>query len=263
MNDVSVNGVWLSTLNIMLVSRDIPPLPETEENTVKLAGRDGVKNFGSTYAARPIGLGLFIMGDDYYGTVAKLASVFDIKNGPSIVIFDDIPEKRLVAEYRGSMAFDTSTGNRKIDIPMKMDDPWVESVQDTTVREYGQGLKYGQGYYYSDYATLISGSGQSIIVRNEGSAPAYPMIRIRGAFTNLNLSDGVSTLILSGTSSVSDVWEINCDPDACTIRLNGQNAFSRSNGVFFELRPGSILFTATGSSLSFNLAFVFRYKYLY
>lgn len=96
MNDVSVNGVWLSTLDILLVSRDIPPLPETEENTVKLAGRDGVKNFGSTYAARPIGLGLFIMGDDYYGTVAKLASVFDVKNGPSIVIFDDIPEKGLL-----------------------------------------------------------------------------------------------------------------------------------------------------------------------
>lgn len=71
MNDVSVNGVWLSTLNILLVSRDLPPLPDTEENTIKLAGRDGVKNFGSTYAARPLGLGLFIMGDDYYGTVAN------------------------------------------------------------------------------------------------------------------------------------------------------------------------------------------------
>lgn len=136
MNDVSVNGVWLSTLDIMLVSRDIPPLPETEENTIKLAGRDGVKSFGSTYGARPISLGLFVMGVDYDRTVARLASVFNVRRGPLVIIFDDRPDKRYVAEYRGSMSFDTSTGNRLINVPLKMDNPFPESeekILETTI----------------------------------------------------------------------------------------------------------------------------------
>ncbi|OMD03485.1 phage tail domain-containing protein [Paenibacillus sp. FSL R5-0636] len=264
MNDVSVNGVWLSSLDIMLVSRDIPPLPETEENTIKLAGRDGVKNFGSTYAARPIGLGLFIMGDDYYGAVAMLASVFDVKNGPSIVIFDDIPEKRFVAEYRGSMAFDTSTGNRKIDIPMKMDDPWIESIQDTELREYGEGLSYGEGFFYiSDSSFPITASGQTFTVNNLGSTEAYPLIRISGTFTNLSMSDGSQTLTITGSAGINDVFELDSDLDKCSVRLNGTNTYSRSNGVFFVLKPGVTTFTVTATSPNITVEVLYRYNYLF
>ncbi len=264
MNDVSVNGVWLSTLNILLVSRELPPLPDTEENTVKLAGRNGVKNFGSTYAARPLGLGLFIMGDDYYGAVANLARVFDVKDGPSIVIFDDIPQKRFIAEYRGSIAFDPSTGNRKIDVPMKMDDPWIESIQDTELREYGEGLSYGEGFFYiSDSSFPITASGQTFTVKNEGSTLAYPLIRISGAFTNLSLSDGNQTLTIAGSTGVNDIVEIDSDLDKCSVRLNGVNAWSRSNGVFLVLKPGDTTFTVTGTNPNITIEIIYRYQYLF
>lgn len=264
MNDVSVNGVWLSTLNIQLVSRDLPPLPDTEENTIKLAGRDGVKSFGSTYAARPLGLGLFVMGDDYYGTVALLARVFDVKNGPAIVIFDDIPQKRFIAEYRGSMAFDTSTGNRKIDVPMKMDDSWIESIQDTEQHEYGEGLSFGEGYFYiSDSLFPITVSGQAFTVNNEGSTQAYPLIRLSGSFTNLSLSDGSKTLIITGSAGANDVFEFDSDLDKCTVRLNGVNAYSRSNGVFFVLEPGETTFTVTATNPNITVEVIYRYQYLY
>lgn len=232
MNYVSINGVWLSTLNIQLVSRDQPPLPDTEENTMKLA--DGVKSFGSTYAARSLGLGLFVMGDDYYGTVALLARVLDVKKGPAIIIFDDIPQKRFIAEYRGSMAFDTSTGNRKIDVPMKMDDSWIESIQDTEQHEYGEGLSFGEGYFY-----------------------------ISGSFTNLSLSDGIQTLIITGSAGTNDVFEFDSDLVKCTVRLNGVNAYSRSIGVFFVLEPGETTFTVTATSPNITAEVIYRYQYLY
>ncbi|WP_342422881.1 phage tail domain-containing protein [Paenibacillus sp. FSL E2-0178] len=264
MNDVSVNGVWLSTLNILLVSRDLPPLPDTEENTIKLAGRDGVKSFGSTYASRPLGLGLFIMGDDYYGTVANLARAFDVKNGPAIVIFDDIPQKRFIAEYRGSMAFDTSTGNRKIDVPMKMDDSWIESIQDTELREYGEGLSFGEGYFYiSDSSFPITASGQTFTVNNEGSTLAYPLIRITGAFTNLSMSDGSQTLTITGSAGTNDVFELDSDLDKCSVQLNGVNAWSRSNGLFFVLKPGETTFSVTATSPNITVEVIYRYQYLY
>ncbi|KUP22417.1 phage tail domain-containing protein [Paenibacillus sp. DMB5] len=264
MNDVSVNGVWLSTLNIQLVSRDLPPLPETEENTVKIAGKDGVRNFGSTYAARPLGLGLFIMGDDYHGTVAKLASIFDVSYGPAEVIFDDIPDKRYIAEYRGSIAFDASTGNRKIDVPMKMDNPWVDSIQDTEQHEYGDGLSFGEGYFYiSDSSFSISTSGQTVTVNNIGTKTAYPLLRITGAFTDLSISTGSQTFTFSGSIGGTDLLEIDCYPDKCKIRLNGDNAWSRSNGVFFELPPGETTFTVSATAPAFTLEVIYRYKYLY
>ncbi|OKP91841.1 hypothetical protein A3844_01635 [Paenibacillus helianthi] len=264
MNDVSVNGTWLSTLDIMLVSREIPALPETEENIVKIAGRDGVRNFGSTYAARPIGLGLFIMGDDYDGTVALLANVFNVRRGPLIIIFDDRPDKRYIAEYRGSMSFDTSTGNRLINVPLKMDDPWVESVQDTELREYGQGLSYGEGYFYiSDSYFDITSSGQNVTINNEGSDIAYPLIRITGSFADLSISDGNHTFTFSGSIGTNDVLEVNSDPDKCTVRLNGSNAFSRSNAVFLKLPPGETILTVTANSPAFALEVIYRYKYLF
>lgn len=40
--DVAVNGVWLSQYGASLHERWLPVLPETDDNTVKLAGMDGV-----------------------------------------------------------------------------------------------------------------------------------------------------------------------------------------------------------------------------
>src|SRR5690606_32791626 len=152
------------------------------------------------------------------------------------------------------------TGSRTIDLPLKMNDPWPQSLRDTRVNQYGQGLEYGQGYVYSDYAMAFTGAG-TMVVRNEGTLPQAPVIRIRGAFTNLTISDGSSTLTLSGSSAVNDVWEINCEK--YTVKLNGTNAYRRSNGVFFTLKPGNTTFTVGGSGINLSLAFEFRYKYLY
>lgn len=262
--DVSVNGQWLSEIGAQLVSRDIPMLPETEENAVKLAGRDGQLNFGSTYAARPIGLGLFVMGDDYDGVVSKLANIFNIRKGTLFIVFSDRLDKRYMAEYRGSISFDTSTGNRLINMPLKMDDPFPESRQTTELREYGEGLEYDQGYFYiSDSFFEITASGQAVSFNNEGSDIAYPLIRITGAFTDLSLSDGEETFTFSDSVGSNDVLEIDCDPSKYKVRLNGENAFSRSNGVFFVLEPGETTFTVTAGSPNFTLEIIYRYKYLF
>lgn len=262
--DVSVNGQWLSEIGAQLVSRDIPMLPETEENAIKLAGRDGQLNFGSTYAARLLSLGLFVMGDDYDGVVGKLANIFNVRRGPLFIVFSDRQDKRYMAEYRGSISFDTSTGNRLVNVPLKMDDPFPESRQTTELREYGEGLEYDQGYFYiSDSQFSITASGQTATVNNEGSDVAYPLIRITGAFIDLSLSDGDQTFTFSGSIGTNDVLEIDCDPSKCKVRLNGENAFSRSNGVFFAFEPGETTITVTATNPNFALEIIYRYKYLF
>lgn len=263
----TADGVSLASIGLGLKSHNIPVLPPTKDNTLELADRDGAIDFGSTYGPRTFNLECIVMADDstidYHNRVAQVAALFNIRKGDILFTFSDLPGKRYAARYAGTMDIQKLIFDGEVSIPIKMNDPWPEALRDTAVREYGQGLEYDQGYLYSDYATWISLSGQNALVRNEGSMSVYPIIRISGAFVNLQLTDGVTTLILNGKSSTSDVWEINCDPSKCTVKKNGVNAYASSNGVFFELLPGNTNFKVTAGSPAFNLAFIFRYKYLY
>lgn len=130
--DVSVNGEWISEVTgAVLVSRSIPGLPEAKENTVELAERDGEIDFGSTYGARPVGMGFFIVGD-YDTTVSLLMRKFNARRGVLDLVFSDRPGKHYFAQYRGTMSWDESTGNRVIEIPLKMYDPFPESNEKIT-----------------------------------------------------------------------------------------------------------------------------------
>lgn len=130
--DVSVNGEWISEITgTVLVRRTIPGLPEAIENTVEIADRDGAIDFGSTYGARPIGLAFFITGD-YDTTVSLLMRKFNTRRGQLDLVFSDRPGKHYFAQYRGTMSWDESTGNRVIEIPLKMYNPFPESDERIT-----------------------------------------------------------------------------------------------------------------------------------
>ncbi|MUG45530.1 phage tail domain-containing protein [Paenibacillus woosongensis] len=132
MMDVSINGEWISEVTgAVLVYRNIPGLPEATENTVKIAERDGEIDFGSTYGARPVGLGFFITGD-YDTAVSLLMRQFNTRRGVLDLVFSDRPGKHYFAQYRGTMSWDESTGNRVIDISLKMYDPFPESDERIT-----------------------------------------------------------------------------------------------------------------------------------
>lgn len=256
---MKINEVDIAEIGFALTERSLPVLPETEDNTVKLAGNDGVIDFGSTFGPRVINVTLYCFADDYHAALAQLAGMMSV-HGPQIYVeFADIPGKRYPVVYSGTLSVQ-GTGSRTIDLPLKMNDPWPQSLRDTSVIEYGQGLEYGQGYVYSDYSQFFSEPG-AMVVRNEGTLPQRPVIKIAGAFTNLTLSDGVNTLTLTGTSAASDVWIIDCEK--YSVKKNGVNAFAASNGVFFTLNPGNTTFTVGGADIALSLAFVFRYKYLY
>lgn len=256
---MKINEIDIESVGFALVERSLPVLPPTEDNTVKLASQDGLLDFGTTYTARPLNVTLYCFARDYHGALAQLAALLNVRNERIYVEFKDLPNKRYPVVYNGTLDIQ-ATGSRTVDLPMKMNDPWPQSLRDTRVNEYGQGLEYGQGYVYSDYSQYFSAPG-TMAVRNEGTLPQSPLIRVSGAFTNLALSDGNNTLTISGSSAASDVWEINCEK--YTIKLNGTNAYGRSNGVFFSLKPGSTLFSVRGAGLALSMAFEFRYKYLY
>ncbi|ETT41434.1 hypothetical protein C162_26170 [Paenibacillus sp. FSL R7-269] len=123
--DVAVNGVWLSEHGAALHERRLPVLPETDDNTVKLANTDGLVDFGASYGARPIGLTFEITSSaaEYHRTLAYLARTFNSKRGEITLEFADMPGKYYVATYAGTLQLG-ATGSRLIDVNLRMNDPW-------------------------------------------------------------------------------------------------------------------------------------------
>ncbi|OZQ66058.1 hypothetical protein CA600_12425 [Paenibacillus sp. VTT E-133280] len=268
MVEATADGVSFRSIGLGLVKHNIPVLPSTEEYSIKIAGADGETDFGSNYGPRTFDLECVLMADDptldYHRRVALMAALFNVKKGDIPFTFSDLPNKRYMGRYAGTMSIDKIIFDGNVTIPIKMHNPWPESLQDTELREYGEGLSFGEGYFYiSDSSFSITTSGQSFAVMNEGSEVGYPLIRITGSFTNLSLTDGSQTITFSGSTGSNDVLEINCDPKKCTVRLNGINAYSRSNGVFFEFEPGEAEITAIATNPNFIIEFIYRYKYLY
>jgi phage-related protein len=156
--DVAVNGVWLSEHGAALFERRLPVLPETEDNTLKLAGTDGVVDFGASYGARSVGLTFEITSSaaEYHRTLAYLARTFNAKRGEVTLEFADMPGKYYVATYAGTLELG-ATGSRLIDVNLRMNDPWPTGSEVVT-------------------EVTITASPQSVVIESEADVRAQPVI---------------------------------------------------------------------------------------
>lgn len=75
----TADGVSFASIGLGLKSHNIPVLPPTKDNTLELADRDGVIDFGSTYGARTFNLECIVMAEDstidYHNRVAQVAAL--------------------------------------------------------------------------------------------------------------------------------------------------------------------------------------------
>lgn len=156
--DVAVNGVWLSTVGAALYERNLPVLPETEDNTVQIAATDGVVDFGASYGPRSIGLTFEITSTaaEYHRTLAYLARTFNAKRGEITLEFADMPGKYYAATYAGTLTLG-ATGARLIDVKLRMNDPWPTGSE--VVTEF-----------------TITASPQAVLIASEADVLAQPVI---------------------------------------------------------------------------------------
>jgi phage-related protein len=267
MIEATVDGITFSSLGLGLKKHNIPVLPDTKDYTLEIAGRDGSVDFGTVYGTRSFSLECVLMADDptidYQAKVAALAAIFNAKSGDQIFIFEDRPGIRYVGRYSGTMPIEKIIFDGDVSIPIKMNNPFPESIQDTSIKEYGQDYEYGQGHEYVTQTALITSASQAIPIENDGTIEVAPLMRITGAFTNLSLSDGGNNLVITDATTVSDVYEIDCNFNKFTVKKNGLNAYAKANGIFFLLKPGTTNFVSTSTNPNFKIEFIFRHKYLY
>ncbi|WP_379161380.1 phage tail domain-containing protein [Paenibacillus sp. sgz5001063] len=165
--DVAVNGVWLSAHGAALHERRLPVLPETDDNTVKLANTDGVVDFGASYGPRTIGLTFEITASaaEYHRTLAYLARTFNSKRGEITLEFADMPGKYYLATYAGTLTLG-ATGSRLIDVNLRMNDPWPTGPE--VITEF-----------------TITASPQAVTIESEADVRAQPVITMTNTGANI------------------------------------------------------------------------------
>jgi len=166
--DVSVNGVSITTVGVSLFERRLPVLPDSEEHTLKIAGADGVIDFGSTYASRIIGLTLEVNAspEQYHATLAKVARMFNAKRGEITLEFSDMPGKYYRATYSGALALNGSTGSRLYDVTLRMNDPWPSGKEQVT-------------------EVTVTTSPQTINIASDADVAAKPIIVLTNTGANV------------------------------------------------------------------------------
>ncbi|MFB5761100.1 phage tail domain-containing protein [Paenibacillus medicaginis] len=171
MIDATVNGVSFKSIGLGLKKHNIPVLPPTKDYSLEIAERDGELDFGSTYGPRIINLECVVMADDttldYHRRVARVAALFNAKKGDIVFTFSDLPGRRYIGRYAGTLDIEKILFDGDLTIPIKMGEhPFPESDENIT-------------------EVIITQSPQMIAVTSNGDERASPIIVLTNTGNNI------------------------------------------------------------------------------
>lgn len=170
MINATADGKSFLQIGLGLKKHNIPVLPPTRDYNLEIAGRDGELDFGSTYGPRVINLECIIMADDttldYHRRVAQVAALFNAKKGDIVFTFDDLPGRRYIGRYAGTLDIEKILFDGELTIPIKMGEhPFPES--DENLKEI-----------------VITKSPQTVSISSSGDEKASPIIVLTNQGTN-------------------------------------------------------------------------------
>ncbi|WP_138756531.1 phage tail domain-containing protein [Paenibacillus sinopodophylli] len=170
MIEAYIDGIPWSSLGIGIKRRDIPPLPETRDYTVQIAGRDGEVDFGSEYSPRIITHECVLMANDptldYQAKVREIARVFDAKRGDRTITYSDLPGKRYRARYAGTLSIEKIIFDGMFQLPLKMHNPFPESDQENLEE------------------LVLTQSPQTLTIESDGDLSASPIFVLTNIGSN-------------------------------------------------------------------------------
>ncbi|GAS82387.1 distal tail protein Dit [Paenibacillus amylolyticus] len=171
MINATADGKSFREIGLGLKKHNIPVLPPTRDYSLEIAGRDGEIDFGSTYGPRVINLECIVMADDttldYHRRVAQVAALFNVKKGDIVLTFDDLPGRRYIGRYAGTMDIEKIIFDGELTIPIKMGtSPFPESEE--RLKE-----------------TIITNSPQTISITSSGDEKSSPIIVLTNQGTNV------------------------------------------------------------------------------
>lgn len=231
----TIGGEHSSSLNLIVIEKDVPMMPEIKNNYEEMDGVDGAYDFGMQFLPKPISVTVRILQTiskaEYHRTLRRIASVLNPRLKDRILCFDDEPDKIYFARL-------SETFN-----PRRL-----ATISD----EFTLNFTCYDPFTYSKDEKQYSGSTQ-VTVTNDGSHVARPILRITkgaGAGTIRNTrSDDTSEEIRFRADSPAGIYVI--DSKEQTSLIDGSGAYPYlDEETYFSFYEGSNLVKTISGSIT-------------
>lgn len=230
-------------------------------------GIDGFRDLGTTYEGRTIEAGFKLLAYDWaeYALLRNLVfHIFDSKEEFYLISMDE-PNKRWRVKCDSSYGIKRLATVGSADISFISPSAYAESIG-SPLDPYtfeSELWQFGMNIPMVDFA--YKHNTRTFSIWNLGDKhinPRHDMLQIfyKGASNNLKITNTTTNEVwqYNGSSQSNDTIEL----DGVFSRKNGTSIFSDTNRKLISLAPGENIFTLTGTSGAFEIAFDFRFMYL-
>lgn len=236
-NGFNFGGTHSDIWSLRVIEKRVPLTPPMEDQYQKIAGRDGVWDFGTSFDSRTIEIDVASLADsktDLQTKLRNLVGVFNPRAGAKELIFDDVPDKLYYARLTGQLPIDRLVYFGMFTIQLICTDPFGYSTIERTA------------------------SGALVNVTHNGTHVARPVLTVTatgaGTITNTHPSGTVETIEITGAGT----FVVDCKE--FTAKQGTSAAYSSVIGDFLTLEPGTNVINVTGGVS--NVQVVFRDTWL-
>lgn len=234
-------GEHSSSLNLIVIDKEVPPMPEVKNNVEEMDGIDGAYDYGVEYREKPISVTVRILNTltktEYNNTLRRIASSLNPRLKAKALIFDDEPDKMYFA--RLSETFKPSrmaTISKEFTISFVCYDPFTYSVNPKTYNAASQ--------------ITVSQAGGHV------ARPVITIVKTAGAAKIRNTRpDETTEEIIFNADSPAGTYIIDCKEQ--TSLIDGAGAYEYlEDEKYFSLFPGSnVIAKVSGSITNFSVEF--------
>ena len=237
----TIGGEHSSSFNLIVIDKEVPPIPEIKNQVEEMEGIDGVYDYGVEYREKTISVTVRILNTitktEYNNTIRKIASKLNPRLKAKALIFDDEPDKmyfaRLSETFRPSRM---ATISREFTIQFICYDPFTYSVD----------------------KKIYSGVSQ-ITVNHSGSHVARPILTITkgagaGKIRNTR-PDETTEEIIFNADSPAGTYIIDCKEQTSLIDGAGAYEYLEDERYFSLFEGNNVIQNVSGSITNIGVEF--------
>jgi predicted phage tail component-like protein len=245
-NGFSLGGVTSSSLGLILIDKEIPFMPEIEEQSEEMPGLDGGYDFGIRYKPKIIPVTVRLLDSSskfiYNTRLRNIASAFNPRLGSKALIFDDENDKQYFARLN-----ETFSPKRlglisdEFTLSFICYDPFTYSVAEKDLANATSVTANNAGSHLGKPKLIITKTAGAGVLRN-------------------TRPDGTTEEITFLSSAPAGVYTI--DSKEQTTLLSGAGAYQYIDEErYFSLLGGNNVITKVSGSIT-NIRVVYRDTWL-
>lgn len=241
-----------------------PITPIYESKTLAIPGRVGLWDYGTEIREKRFSFPLAIIEYDRTELQRKLndfvAFLFDAYGKPRNikVVFDYEPDKYYMMRLAEAIDIERTWNTADFTLNMVAYDPHKKFIVPSNEITWGSDVPILSDILWCTGITNWSiTTPQTFEVINNGNVSTLFAFTLNGTGDNVTFSANGKTMTLGSFNNKTITVNNNY-----TVKVNGVDDLTISNGVFLTLLPGRNQITVTGSNLNLTISENLTYQYL-